>query len=236
MDYKLKKKLWGKVHVHYACPSCGEALDSVLGDAGQDDECPACGQKFRVPGERESRAGRERTAPDIEKQERREEANMTIEQRIEWIEKQNRRLKWAMTAVCAVVAAVLLGVIVAIVLAVRELFPRSASWQMEEAVQAGMAQSGMGPIAKKLTLEEAETLAARVGDVVQTSVTVDPQAVQDLQRYRAKSAQSESFPVAGRVQFSRNGGDNWVPGIVVGHGPPSASRTGSGWSRGRRRE
>ena len=33
-------------------------------------------------------------------------------------------------------------------------------------MQTGVMQNGMGPIAQKLTLEEAETLAARVGHVV----------------------------------------------------------------------
>ena len=92
MDYKLKKKTGGKTHVHYTCPSCGQALDSALEEAGQDDECPACRQKFRVPGETESRAG------------------VSLGQRIAGVEKQNRRLKWGMTALCVVgVAAFVVG-------------------------------------------------------------------------------------------------------------------------------
>ena len=54
------------------------------------------------------------------------EANMTIEERIERVEKQNRRLKWAMTATSVVVAAVLVGVIVAVVFAVRQPAPPTA--------------------------------------------------------------------------------------------------------------
>jgi len=37
-----------------------------------------------------------------------------------------------------------------------------------------------------------------------------------------------SIPVCCRVQFSPKGGDNWVPGVVVGHGPPTASWRSSG--------
>merc|ERR1719382_311059 len=107
-----------------------------------------------------------------------------------------------------------------IVAAVRELFPRGVPG-MEEAVQAGVTRNGMGPVAQRLTLEEAETLAARVGHVVQTAVTVDPSAVQEAQKERAKAAQAEAIVVGSRAQFSPKSGENWVPGVVVGHGPPA---------------
>jgi hypothetical protein len=105
-----------------------------------------------------------------------------------------------------------------IMVAVRELFPRGSP-NMAEAVQAGVAQNGMGPIAQRLTLEEAEALAARVGHVVQTAVTVDANAVQEVQRERTKTEKSETIPVSSRIQFSAKSGDTWVPGVVVGHGP-----------------
>merc|ERR1719262_1867700 len=41
-----------------------------------------------------------------------------------------------------------------IMVAVRELFPRGVP-NMESAVQAGVQQNGMGPVAQRLTLEEA---------------------------------------------------------------------------------
>merc|ERR1719163_2535755 len=109
--------------------------------------------------------------------------------------------------------------------AVRELNHRGSP-QMEQAVQQGVAQNGMGPIAQRLTLEEAETLAARVGHVVQTAVTVDAAAVQELQRERAKSAQNETIIAAGRVQFSPKSGETWVPGVVAGNGAGRGSSDG----------
>eukprot|EP00930_Biecheleria_cincta_P058698 TRINITY_DN4449_c0_g2_i1.p1 TRINITY_DN4449_c0_g2~~TRINITY_DN4449_c0_g2_i1.p1 ORF type:complete len:2425 (+),score=436.97 TRINITY_DN4449_c0_g2_i1:100-7374(+) len=99
--------------------------------------------------------------------------------------------------------------------AVRELCPRGSAG-MEEAVQQGVAQNGMGPIAQKLTLHEAESLATRVGHVVQTTVTVDQQAVQEAQREKAKNDQAESIQLTTRIQFSPKGDSIWVPGIVVG--------------------
>eukprot|EP00931_Biecheleriopsis_adriatica_P047296 TRINITY_DN27247_c0_g1_i1.p1 TRINITY_DN27247_c0_g1~~TRINITY_DN27247_c0_g1_i1.p1 ORF type:complete len:1914 (+),score=472.63 TRINITY_DN27247_c0_g1_i1:852-5744(+) len=99
--------------------------------------------------------------------------------------------------------------------AVRELCPRGMLG-MEEAVQAGVAQNGMGPIAQRLTLQEAENLATRVGHVVQTAVTVDNQAVQEAQREKAKSQQNETIQLASRIQCSPKGDNTWVPGTVVG--------------------
>eukprot|EP00435_Cladocopium_sp_Y103_P065807 s429_g27.t2 len=100
-----------------------------------------------------------------------------------------------------------------IVAAVRELCPRGSPG-MEEAVQQGVLQNGMGPIAKKLTLQEAENLATRVGHVVQTGVTVDPEALQEAQKEKANSQQNESIQLSCRVQFNRE--NTWVPGTVVG--------------------
>lgn len=96
----------------------------------------------------------------------------------------------------------------------RELYPRGVP-QKEGAIQAGIAQNGMGPIAQQLTLREAEALAARVGDVVQTAVIVDSQALQELQSECAKAAQRETNPVSGCIQFSPKSGDMWASGVVV---------------------
>ncbi|CAE7421009.1 hecd-1 [Symbiodinium microadriaticum] len=103
-----------------------------------------------------------------------------------------------------------------IVGAVRELCPRGMPG-MEEAVQAGVANNGMGPIAQKLTQQEAETLATRVGHVVQTAVVVDQEALQEAQKEKAKSQQNE--PLSGltsRIQFTPKGDKTWIPGTVVG--------------------
>lgn len=107
--------------------------------------------------------------------------------------------------------------------AVRELHPRGVSPQLEETVQAGVSQNGMGPVAQRLTLKEAETLAARVGHVVQTAVTVDSAAVQEAQRERSKGSGEAAIAVAGRVQFSPKSGETWAAAVVVGHGPPARS-------------
>ncbi|CAE7431995.1 unnamed protein product [Symbiodinium pilosum] len=62
-----------------------------------------------------------------------------------------------------------------IVGAVRELCPRGMPG-MEEAVQAGVANNGMGPIAQKLTQQEAENLATRVGHVACIQASACPPA------------------------------------------------------------
>jgi len=102
-----------------------------------------------------------------------------------------------------------------IVAAVRQLCPRGVPG-MEEAVRQGVVRNGMGPIAQKLTLQEAENLATRVGHVVQTGVTVDPEALQEAQKEKAKNQQNETIQLANRVQFSPKGDNTWVPGTVVG--------------------
>eukprot|EP00971_Amphidinium_carterae_P122208 2419755-Amphidinium_carterae.1 len=117
-----------------------------------------------------------------------------------------------------------------ILAAVREFYPRGVPSQLEEQVQGGVAQSGMGPVAQKLSLEEAETLAARVGHVVQTAVVVDQAALQEAQRAAAKgNPNAEAIVVGRRVQFSPKGGKEWLPAVVVGRisGGPSGPRAGA---------
>merc|ERR1719183_2339877 len=82
--------------------------------------------------------------------------------------------------------------------AVCEICPPSRR-QSEEQVQAGIAVNNMGPIAARLTLEEAEMLAARVGHIVQTAVTVDADAVKDLSNERTKKSQDTAVPPASRI-------------------------------------
>lgn len=102
-----------------------------------------------------------------------------------------------------------------IVGAIRELCPSSAACS-EDSIQTGVSTNGMGPIAQKLTLEEAETLAARVGHVVQTAVTVDQEAAKEATQEREKAASAQSIAVGGRVQFSPKSGSTWATGVVVG--------------------
>ena len=99
--------------------------------------------------------------------------------------------------------------------AVREACPR-AHHASESAIQAGVQQDGLGPLATRLTLEEAEMLAARVGHVVRTAVSVDQQAVQDIKKEKDKK-EGEHVAAGVRVQFQGRG-DSWMPGVVVGHG------------------
>jgi len=71
--------------------------------------------------------------------------------------------------------------------AVREFYPRGMPPQVQEALQSGTMQNGVVPIAHRLSLEEAETLAARVAHLAQTAVTVDSSVVQELQRERSRT-------------------------------------------------
>lgn len=51
MSFKIYKTIAGKVRVKYNCPSCNEALESELAEAGSKDTCPNCQKPFVVPGE-----------------------------------------------------------------------------------------------------------------------------------------------------------------------------------------
>lgn len=107
--------------------------------------------------------------------------------------------------------------------AVREACPR-AHHSSESAIQAGVQQDGMGPLATRLTLEEAEMLAARVGHVVRTAVSVDQNAVQEIKKEKDKK-EGEDVAVGARVQFQPRHSDTWMPGVVVGHGLHSAGKS-----------
>eukprot|EP00931_Biecheleriopsis_adriatica_P016462 TRINITY_DN12116_c0_g1_i1.p1 TRINITY_DN12116_c0_g1~~TRINITY_DN12116_c0_g1_i1.p1 ORF type:complete len:2177 (+),score=496.16 TRINITY_DN12116_c0_g1_i1:94-6624(+) len=121
---------------------------------------------------------------------------------------------------------------------VREVCPR-ASFCSEAAMQAGVQQNGIGPLAERLTLEEAEMLSARLGMIVQTAVSVDQAAVQELKREREKQSEGELVALGARVQFQATSGSSWTPGVVVGHGPaqpgsasPPAPASGGGGGGG----
>lgn len=63
----------------------------------------------------------------------------------------------------------------------------------------------MGPLATRLTLEEAEMLAARVGHVVRTAVSVDQNAVQEIKKEKDKKddwLQTQNLLKLARPHFS----------------------------------
>ena len=94
--------------------------------------------------------------------------------------------------------------------AVRELCPRAAL-QNEASIQEGVNNTGMGPIAKQLTLAEAERLAARVGHCVQTAVTVDQDEVK-----RLKDKEDALLAMAVARAGSKPNGANLASHFTVG--------------------
>ncbi|CAE7433360.1 Ufd4 [Symbiodinium natans] len=129
--------------------------------------------------------------------------------------------------------------------AVQEFYPRGVPPQVQEVLQTGTPKDGAIHVAQRLTLEEAEMLAARLAHLSQTAVAVDLGAVQELKRLRRQSGESEDSrdvrwaqftprqgrqaapptapAVAARVRLrSSPDGSDWISGVVVGHGPPNA--------------
>eukprot|EP00439_Symbiodinium_sp_Y106_P080365 s271_g19.t1 len=126
---------------------------------------------------------------------------------------------------------------------------------VQEVLQTGTPKDGAIPVAQRLTLEEAEMLAARLAHLSQTAVAVDLSAVQELKRLpRRQSGDSEDSrdvrwaqftprqgrqaapptapAVAARVRLrSSPDGSDWISGVVVGHGPPNAPWRCSNGSR-----
>ncbi|CAK0902371.1 unnamed protein product, partial [Prorocentrum cordatum] len=85
--------------------------------------------------------------------------------------------------------------------AVREVCRRGHQ-RPEGAICADVLRGGSGAIAERLTLEEAETLAARLGHVVQTVVSVDPAAAQEPRRERAARPDDGGVRLGSRAQFA----------------------------------
>jgi len=127
-----------------------------------------------------------------------------------------------------------------IVGAVQEFYARGLPPQVQEVLQTGTPRDGVIPVAQRLTLEEAEMLAARLAHLSQTAVAVDIGAVQELRNLQrqGEAEDSRSWPqqfaprpgrqaqptapaVASRVRL-RGDGAEWISGVVVGHGPPDA--------------
>lgn len=51
--HTLHKTNKGEIRIKYACPKCGQKLESTLGEAGNTDNCPFCTTRFVVPGIRD---------------------------------------------------------------------------------------------------------------------------------------------------------------------------------------
>ena len=68
----------------------------------------------------------------------------------------------------------------------------------------------MGPLATRLTLEEAEMLAARVGHVVRTAVAVDQNAVQEIKKEKDKK---DWFVEKHMTKLFWKGASTYIPGF-----------------------
>jgi len=51
MSVEYTKNLVGKPIVKFNCPNCQLRLSAMLSEAGIQDKCPECGQRFKVPGQ-----------------------------------------------------------------------------------------------------------------------------------------------------------------------------------------
>eukprot|EP00398_MALV-I-01_sp_L67-1_P000820 gene820-987_t len=125
-----------------------------------------------------------------------------------------------------------------IVRAVRELPSNKRGWpkggwqngfsQMDEAVKAGVQENSCGPIARGLTLREAERLVARVSGGISAGITIDRSVPEELNAAAGSNPYSKSSSSSGpascllgtRVQFNlkkpNSTQDNWKMGVLVG--------------------
>jgi len=69
-DYEIQNGQEDGPCVVYHCPECGHQIESLLGDAGSRDNCPACGKALTIPGEAELRPPRESEASQQEPNDR----------------------------------------------------------------------------------------------------------------------------------------------------------------------
>lgn len=138
-----------------------------------------------------------------------------------------------------------------IMTAVQEFYPRGVPPHVQETLQTGEPKDGAIPVAQRLPLEEAETLAARLSHLAQTAVVVDARAVQEMRRLgqqhsasepqespregrwppqlapRSGAARQTAVPrapaVAARVRLqTAPDSEDWISGVVVGYGLPDA--------------
>jgi len=78
--FQVTKSAFGRHHVSYHCPKCGEGLRSPLTEAGKPDTCPNCSARFIVPGADELRRLTE--AKEADSQRKREEAQQRRETKL----------------------------------------------------------------------------------------------------------------------------------------------------------
>jgi len=106
VDVRIRKGLFGRFTVSYACDKCKAALTSPLDDAGKDDNCPDCGTGFTVPGveernriQNEERLQAERLACEkLEKKQREEEQRRQRDEQIRSRKEQEAKLAQLRTA------------------------------------------------------------------------------------------------------------------------------------------
>jgi len=96
MKPEIKKNIFGKYEVKYDCPKCAIRLTSALLEAGDVDQCPHCGTKFRIPGKQqreayESKLVTDEAAKEAEKSLRAEERRIAAEQKR--LQQEERRLQ-----------------------------------------------------------------------------------------------------------------------------------------------
>ncbi len=86
MKQEIKKNIFGIYEVMYDCPKCSLRLTSQLLEAGDVDQCPNCGTKFRIPGKQqraayESKLAADQAAKEAEKKLREEERRIAAEEK-----------------------------------------------------------------------------------------------------------------------------------------------------------
>lgn len=67
MSVKLIKTFTGNYQVAYACPNCSESLRNPIRDVGNEDSCPACKHRFRVPNSPEIQVMQGKLADETER-------------------------------------------------------------------------------------------------------------------------------------------------------------------------
>ncbi|MGD1000438.1 MAG: DUF2007 domain-containing protein [Candidatus Brocadiia bacterium] len=69
-DYEVRQSDGQRPAVVYHCPECGHQIESLLSDAGSEDNCPSCGKALTIPGEAELRPPKEIAASQQEPNDR----------------------------------------------------------------------------------------------------------------------------------------------------------------------
>ena len=67
MNYKVKRRFRRGLWAYYTCPTCGDGLESPLGEAGTSQNCPTCKAAFVTPGALSLQAEKDRAAAEAVK-------------------------------------------------------------------------------------------------------------------------------------------------------------------------